>query len=125
MVRLRPHLNRDVFVATVKRQEAQGYRLAAALDESDEIAAVAGFRFVEMLAWDRALYVDDLVTDEKRRSQGFGQALLDWLVDLARHGGCAQLHLDSGVQRFEAHRFYFRNRMRISSHHFMLPLADM
>ena len=28
------------------------------------------------------------------------------------------LDLDSGVQRHDAHRFYFRERMHVSSHHF-------
>ncbi|MGX1791676.1 hypothetical protein ACWIDW_01820 [Microbacterium sp. NPDC055312] len=31
---------------------------------------------------------------------------------------CRQLDLDSGVQRFDAHRFYLRERMNIDAHHF-------
>lgn len=123
MVQLRPHLSREGFLAAVTRQREQGYRLAGAVDAGGKVAAVAGFRFFDALAWGRILYVDDLVTDEARRSQGFGQALFDFLVGLARQEGCDEFHLDSGVQRFDAHRFYLRNRMRISSHHFALPLA--
>jgi hypothetical protein len=48
--------------------------------------------------------------------------LFDWLVGEARAAGCQSLELDSGVQRFDAHRFYLRNRMAISSHHFRLAL---
>jgi hypothetical protein len=32
--------------------------------------------------------------------------------------------LDSGVQRFGAHRFYLRRRMDITSHHFALDLRQ-
>ena len=32
--------------------------------------------------------------------------------------------LDSGVQRFDAHRFCLRNKMRISSHHFWMPIPE-
>jgi hypothetical protein len=32
------------------------------------------------------------------------------------------LDLDSGVTRFDAHRFYLRERMHIQSHHFALAL---
>jgi hypothetical protein len=32
------------------------------------------------------------------------------------------LHLDSGVRRFDAHRFYLNKRMNISSHHFSMVL---
>jgi GNAT superfamily N-acetyltransferase len=84
--------------------------------------AVAGFRLVEMLAWGRSLYVDDLVTDSAERSKGYGESLMRWLIDCARATGCEELHLDSGVQRFDAHRFYLAQRMKISSHHFAIDL---
>jgi hypothetical protein len=32
------------------------------------------------------------------------------------------LDLDSGVHRHDAHRFYLRERMLISAHHFTKPL---
>jgi GNAT superfamily N-acetyltransferase len=121
MVQLRPHLVRERFLPTIRNQERGGYRIAY-LEESGEVRAVAGFRIVDNLAGTRILYVDDLVTDAERRSGGFGGALLDWLVDRAREEGCRYLELDSGVHRFDAHRFYFTKRMVISSYHFRLEL---
>ena len=40
----------------------------------------------------------------------------------ARAAGCTVIDLDSGVQRHDAHRFYFRERTHISSHHFTKAL---
>ena len=57
------------------------------------------------------------------RSSGYGRALFDWLVARARKENCDQLHLDSGVQRFGAHRFYLERRMIIASHHFSIKLT--
>lgn len=34
--------------------------------------------------------------------------------------GCEQIHLDLGVQRFAAHRFYSREGFNIASHHFSI-----
>ncbi len=122
MHELRPHVDRDGFLAQVKRQmETQHYKLAC-IEDAGEVVAVAGYRFVEMLAWGKTLYVDDLVTLATRRSEGFGEKLFDWLVDQARQADCDQFHLDSGVQRFGAHRFYLRKRMDITSHHFAMKL---
>jgi len=84
--------------------------------------AVAGFRISENLAYGKFLYVDDLVSKTEDRSKGYGGALFDWLVALAREHECDQFHLDSGVHRFAAHRFYLTKRMDISSHHFVLKL---
>ena len=121
MHELRPHLELGTFVEQVLRQQAEGYRLAY-LEDADAVQACAGFRISESLSWGRFLYVDDLVTASSARSRGFGAELLAWLVAHARAAGCAQFHLDSGVQRFAAHRFYLRERMDIIAHHFALQL---
>jgi len=118
---LRPHLELEPFVAQVARQQAEGYRLAF-LEDAGEVQACAGFRFLEHLSFGRTLYVDDLVTSPSARSRGFGHELIEWLKAQARSANCAQLHLDSGVQRFAAHRFYLRERMDIIAHHFALKL---
>lgn len=121
MVQLRPHLSRSDFTDQVQRQRLAGYRLAYA-ERDGSIVAVAGYRIQENLAWGRHLYIDDLVTDEAQRSTGAGSTLFDHLVQVARENGCQQLHLDSGVQRFGAHRFYLTKRMDITSHHFARKL---
>lgn len=118
---LRPHLPEEGYPDRVRRMRESGYRLAAVIGEG-EARAVAGFRVQEFLAWGRLLYVDDLVTAEESRSRGYGKMLLDWLETEARERGCEQLHLDSGVQRAAAHRFYFREGMGIASFHFARTL---
>lgn len=117
MRELRPQLTPEDFVARIRRQEQTGYRLAC-VDESVGVVAVAGFRVCENLAWGRFLYVDDLVTGSAYRSRGHGARLLTWLRDRAAQEGCAQLHLDSGMQRKDAHRFYEREGLPATSLHF-------
>ena len=118
MRELRPHHDDEhAFARQVQRQMREGFRLVY-LESGGEIRAAAGFRIQEMLFSGRTLYVDDLVTREADRSQGFGGELFDWLVEEARREDCKAFTLDSGVQRHDAHRFYFRERMHISSHHF-------
>lgn len=122
MLELRPHLGDAAhFLTRVERQQVGGYHLAA-LEEEGTIRAVAGFRFGEKLSSGLYLYVDDLVTRAADRSRGFGGQLFDWLTAHARAAGCAELQLDSGVQRFDAHRFYLLKRMDIVCHNFRLKL---
>lgn len=122
MVQLRPHLKEDEYVALVRRQTSEsGFRLAF-LHDGDAVRAVAGFRISRSLAWGHYVYVDDLISDAKKRSLGYGEALLDWIGRYSKAQGCTELHLDSGVQRHGAHRFYLRNRMNITCYHFELML---
>lgn len=120
---LRAHVRAEEFILRVQRQMAHGYQLLAAR-VSGRVVAVAGFRVLENLAWGRFLYVDDLITDSGQRSKGYGHTLMRWLTHHAIAQGCDELHLDSGVQRFDAHRFYLAQRMRISSHHFSIDLRS-
>jgi GNAT superfamily N-acetyltransferase len=121
---LRPHLTEEDFVARVRDQHAEGYRVAAVEDEG-RIVAFAGYRFLKMLHLPGPggmLYVDDLVTDEAARSRGKGRELFAWLVDEARRHGCETVELESGVHRAGAHRFYFQQGMHIPSYHFRVFL---
>jgi GNAT superfamily N-acetyltransferase len=127
LAQLRPDLVREApadALARIRRlEESHGYLLAAAYEGTD-IRAVAGFRIGESLAWGRFLYVDDLVTDGPHRGRGHGAALLTWLIERAREAGCDEVHLDSGVDRADAHRFYEAHGMTFASHHFRLRLED-
>ncbi|HMM54652.1 MAG TPA: GNAT family N-acetyltransferase [Candidatus Desulfobacillus sp.] len=91
---------------------ANGGRLAVAV-EDEAVAGIALWRLIENTYEGRRLYVDDLVTDEARRSRGVGKALLGHLEATARRLGCDVLALDSGAQRSGAHKFYFREGMHI------------
>lgn len=122
MRQLRPHIAEEEYLPTVRRMMASERFCLAAVRENGIVRAVAGYRFMEMLYCGRILFVDDLITDERTRSQGHGKRLLDWLQEEARAQNCDELHLDSGVQRAGAHRFYFRAGMTIAAFHFRKKL---
>ncbi len=114
----------EKFIERVQRQRRDGYLLAF-LEADSEVRAVAGYRFLESLFSGKFLYVDDLITNARARSLGFGGQLFDWLIEQAREHGCGNLELDSGVQRFDAHRFYLLKRMNISSYHFRIKVGEV
>jgi GNAT superfamily N-acetyltransferase len=97
--------------------EQHGYRLAFAEDDQGVVRAVAGYRVTEMLRTGTMLEIDDLVTDADARSGGYGRALFEWVVGEGCAAGCSVVELDSAVQRYAAHRFYFRQGMHILGYH--------
>ena len=114
---LRPHLTAASFSAVYAEGHPQGLRFTAAYD-GGRCVGVAGWRIVATTANLRKLYVDDLVTTAAHRSTGVGRALLGALAQRAEAAGCTALDLDSGVHRADAHRFYMREGLTISSFHF-------
>ena len=121
MSELRANLSLDSFITQFGRQQEQGYQIVALINFGD-VMSLAGFRVCENFAMGKFLYIDDLVTAARFRSQGCGQFLLSWLKQFAINEGCGQLHLDSHVTRHGAHRFYLQQRLDISAYHFYVGL---
>ena len=110
---LRPHLPSE-YVARMRAIFTAGAQMCAAV-EVEQVLGVAVFRLIENTHAGRKLYVDDLVTDAARRSQGVGRALLGYVEQEARSRDCDSLTLDSGTHRTQAHKFYFREGLLIAS----------
>jgi hypothetical protein len=104
MKELRPHLEKDKFVPTVKAMQKEGFQLASMQDGEGGVVAVVGFRVYTNLFLGKNLYVDDLVTAAQARSMGYGEAIMRWLKDKAMKMDCKCIHLDSGTQRDQAER---------------------
>ena len=117
---LRPQLPED-YAKRLSEVFANGGRLAVVV-AGDSVVGVALWRLIENTHAGRRLYVDDLVSDESRRSQGAGKTMLDWLEVKANSFECDELALDSGVQRQRAHRFYFREGLHIPAYCFKKAL---
>jgi GNAT superfamily N-acetyltransferase len=118
---LRPHLPED-YVGKMQRVFAGGARMSVAVRD-DAVVGVAVHRIHENTFDGVQMYCDDLVTNPDARSSGVGAALMRHMEALARAAGCAKLNLDSGTQRQQAHKFYFREGMVVTSFHFAKPLS--
>ncbi len=120
---LRPHLIRAEFVEMIRwMTEYDSFNLVFGVYDG-RIVCVAGYRLCTTLAYGSVLYVDDLVTTGDLRSHGCGHELLEWLKHEAADQQCDWLQLDSGIQRTDAHRFYEREELVRTSHHFAFRIG--
>ncbi|UOQ43965.1 GNAT family N-acetyltransferase [Halobacillus salinarum] len=110
MKQLRSHLLEDEYIELVQEaMDKDMYHMAAVFIEG-EISAVTGFKPMITLYYGRFVWVCDLVTDERTRSQGHGGKLLSFVEEWAKLRGYEDIALSSGLQREKAHRFY-ENKM--------------
>ena len=119
---LRPALPSD-YVAKMRRVFLGGGGMSIAVNGND-VVGVAVYRTYENTFDGLHMYVDDLVTDETKRSSGVGKALIDHLQSLANDYKCDVFTLDSGTHRQQAHKFYFREGMVVSAFHFIKNLNN-
>ena len=122
MRQLRPDLEAGTYVARLRGLMASdGLRLLVASVDGT-VRALATYRVMTMLYCGRLLSIDDLVVDERVRSQGLGGRLLARLREEGRAQDCNEMQLISRVTREQAHRFYFREGFGIECFHFRTRL---
>lgn len=121
MLALRPHLTLELYLFLINNMKAENYYLAF-IEEKGKALSACGFRYLTTLFEGRYIYIDDLSTVKEARSKGYAGALFDFVVNKAKAEGLSAIHLDSGHQRFDAHRLYLNKGMKIVYHHFRLEL---
>jgi GNAT superfamily N-acetyltransferase len=115
-LQLRPQLA-GRYLERLREVFASGAEMAVAVVDG-RVAGITVFRVIEKTHSGRELYCDDLVTDEGRRSTGVGHALMQYMERTCRERKCDTFALDSGCQRQQAHKFYYREGMTILAFHF-------
>jgi len=118
---VREDLSENALLNKISQQIKNGYKLAYVID-NEQIICVAGFTISENLTRGKHLYIDDFVTDKSVESSSTGKALLDFIKIYAKQQECKSIHLDSGVGRHDAHKFYLSQDLKIESHHFSVEL---
>ncbi len=102
MSSLRDRIRAGTFLAEVRRQQIEGYRLFGGFD-GERLVCLAGVRRSHTLSRGEHLFVDDLVTLEEARGKGRGAEMLRWLAGRARAESLGRIYLDS---RATARGFY-------------------
>jgi GNAT superfamily N-acetyltransferase len=98
-----------VYAAALARLTAEGQRILV-LEDGGAIVATLALVVVQNLSHTATPYaiIENVVVDETRRGQGYGEALLRHAIEEARRAGCYKVSLTSNKRRTDAHRFYER-----------------
>ncbi len=118
ILELRPHIEKEKFLSTIKEMMTKGYRLAF-VEENGIAIGTVGFRYLQFLFNGKHFYIDDLVTLSSARKKGCGSMLLNYVFELAKKEGYKTVTLDSGHHRNDAHRLYLNKGFKIAAHHFI------
>ena len=118
---LRTNLTLESCMALFAKMRNENYQICY-LENDGEVCAVTGYRLLTTLYDGPIMYIDELVTSEQHRCNGYAGKLLDFLIAEAQAHGLKAIHLDSAHHRYDAHRFYLAKKMNIVYHHFRLAL---
>lgn len=119
-------LNSNKISEAVLRQRfaemvTQNYECAAIFD-ADKLIGVAGMWFCTRHYSGRSVELDHVFIDEAYRKKGLGKQFIKCINDYVVTKGYQTMELNTYVQNYPSHKFYYNEGFEILGYHFLKKL---
>ncbi|RLJ67294.1 hypothetical protein CLV86_0791 [Lacinutrix venerupis] len=94
----------------------------AGVFENEKLIGICGMWFQTRHYAGKSMEVDHVYIDEEYRGKGLGKRFFNWLYDYAKSKGCVISELNTYVQNYPSHKFYYNEGYEIFGYHFYKTL---
>ena len=113
-----PDLTEALFQDHLASMVHRGYSMLGVVKEQvPGYVGVAGYWIGYRLYCGKYIQVDNLVILPEHRGQGVGKLIMDEIKVIGHEEQCKRVLLDSYVENFEAHRFFYREGFIARGYH--------
>ncbi|MGG5485688.1 GNAT family N-acetyltransferase [Gaetbulibacter sp. PBL-D1] len=117
--------NNTVSDAVLKERFAemitQNYECAVIYD-GEKLIGMSGMWFCTRHYAGRSVEIDHVYIDDDYRGKGLGKQFLSWIYNYAESKGCKAVELNTYVQNYPSHKFYYNEGFEILGYHFFKKL---
>lgn len=99
----------------------QNYECAVMYD-SDKLIGIAGMWFMTRHYSGKSMEPDHVYIADGYKGQGLGKQFFDWMHAYAKKKGCNSSELNTYVQNYPSHKFYYNEGYEIYGYHFFKML---
>ncbi len=99
----------------------QNYECACIFD-GDKIIGVTGLWYCTRHYSGKSVEVDHVYIDDNYRSQGLGKQFFEWIYNYTKNKGYESVELNTYVQNYPSHKFYYNDGFEILGYHFFKKL---
>lgn len=99
----------------------QNYECAVICDQ-DQYIGVTGIWYSTRHYAGRSAEIDHVFIEEQYRNQGIGKQFLNWIYEHIKRKGCQTAELNTYVQNYPSHKFYYNEGFEILGYHFLKTL---
>nr|WP_321245759.1 GNAT family N-acetyltransferase [uncultured Psychroserpens sp.] len=96
----------------------QNYECAVILD-GDNLIGVSGMWFCTRHYVGKTVEIDHVYIDDAYRNKGLGKKFLNWIYEYVKAKGCNSAELNTYVQNYPSHKFYYNEGFEILGYHFL------
>ena len=99
----------------------QNYECAVIYD-GNKLIGVTGLWYCTRHYSGRSVEVDHVYIDDSYRSKGLGKQFFNWLYEYVKQKGYETMELNTYVQNYPSHKFYYNEGFQILGYHFLQQL---
>ena len=114
-------ISKTVLRERFEEMKAQNYECSGIYDD-ETLIGVTGLWFCTRHFAGKSVEVDHVYIDEAYRGAGLGKQFLAWIYDYVREKGCKTIELNTYVQNYPSHKFYYNEGFEILGYHFLKKL---
>jgi GNAT superfamily N-acetyltransferase len=99
----------------------QSYECAGVFD-GDKLIGISGMWFQTRHYSGKSMEVDHVYIEDSYQGKGLGKQFFKWLYEYAKSKGCNISELNTYVQNYPSHKFYYNEGYEIYGYHFYKTL---
>ena len=89
---------------------------------NESLVGICGLWYCTRHYAGKSVELDHVFIDESYRNQGLGKSFLKWITSHVKTKGCLSVELNTYVQNYASHKFYYNEGFEILGYHFLKRL---
>lgn len=100
---------------------AQNYECAG-IFEGEKLIGISGLWFCTRHYSGKSVEPDHVFIDDNYRGKGLGKQFFEWIYSYVKLKGCESVELNTYVDNYPSHKFYYNEGFKILGYHFFKKL---
>ncbi len=110
-------VSKTVLKSRFDEMRHQNYECAV-IHIGKEVVGVSGLWFCTRHYAGKAVELDHVYIKPEHRNKGLGKQFMDWIYHYVKEKGCNSMELNTYVQNYPSHKFYYNEGYEIWGYHF-------
>lgn len=114
-------VSEELLQSRFNEMKNQNYECAGIFIDNDLIG-VSGLWFCTRHYMGKSVELDHVYIKPEHRGSGIGKQFMNWIYNYVKEKGCNSVELNTYVQNYPSHKFYYNEGFEILGYHFLKKL---